>query len=469
MKIIRTSYPISGFWDTRQGGRAENQDSCGFIDTPHGFLAIVCDGMGGGPAGKQASELAVKTIAEYVRSAPDAKELDKLLLQAIEQAHQTIVVAGQKYSELKGMGTTVVAVLFHKEKAIIAHVGDSRVYQFRFRHRLFRTTDHSMVAELVSVNKLTEEQARLSGQTNLITRALGGGNHLAEIDMRPYEKGDRFLLCTDGVWGALRAKDLVERAAKTPSLAGAVDSLVLHVDELGRQNGNTHDNLTLALIETKEDSICKEKMSRKVLRVVIGLIISLIVSLVIIVVLIVKLSTSNPYEKEADMIKELLVQRDARIKSLEDSVRQQKNNVLAVRQKAMDDQENLNKKAQAAIDAKNKAEDKLREAQNSVQEQKKSVTSKPQGGIVPPNVKKTINDVITLLERTRDMKESTKRSENRKSAQSKLDRLIKDDSSHKDIYADIKIKLNNSIAGENTDKAKGHYNILINNLQSIIK
>ena len=67
------------------------------------------------------------------------------------------------------------------------------------------------------------------------------------------------------------------------------------------------------------------------------------------------------------------------------------------------------------------------------------------------------------------MKESTKRSENRKSAQSKLDRLIKDDSSHKVIYADIKIKLNNPIAGENTDKAKGHYNILINNLQSIIK
>ena len=469
MKIIRTTYPLSGCWDTRQGGRPENQDSCGFVDTPHGFLAIMCDGMGGGPAGKQASELAVNTIAEYVNSIPDAIKLDELLQQAIEKAHQTIVEAGQKYPELKGMGTTVAAVLFHKEKAIVAHVGDSRVYQFRFGRRLFRTTDHSMVAELVSVNKLTEEQARLSGQTNLITRALGGGNHLADIDMRPYEKGDRFLLCTDGIWGALHAKDLLERAAKTPSLAGAVDSLVLHVDELGRQNGNTHDNLTLALIETKEDSICKEKMSRKVLRIVTGLIISLIVSLAIIVVLIVKLSSPNPYEKEANMLKESLAQRDARIKSLEDSVRQQKNKVLAVRQKAMDDQENLNKKAQAAIDAKNKAEDKLREAQNDVQEQKKSVTSKPQGATVSPSVKKTINDVITLLESARDMKECSKRSENRKSAQSKLDRLIKDDPSHKEIYTDVKTKLNNSIAAEIPDKAKGHYNILIRNLKTIIK
>ena len=469
MKIIRTSYPLSGFWDTRQGGRAENQDSCGFVDTPYGFMAIVCDGMGGGPAGKQASELAVNTIAEYVNSVSDVRGLDKLLQQAIEQAHQTIVAAGQKYPELKGMGTTVVAVLFHKEKAIIAHVGDSRVYQFRFGRRLFRTIDHSMVAELVSINKLTEEQARLSGQTNLITRALGGGNHLVEIDMRPYEKGDRFLLCTDGIWGALPAKDLVERAAKTPSLAGAVDSLVLYVDEVGRQNGNTHDNLTLALIETKEDSICKEKMSRKVLRIITGLIISLIVSLAIIVVLIVKLSTPNPYEKEADMLKESLSQRDARIKSLEDSVRQQKNRVLAVRQKAMDDQENLNKKAQAAIDAKNKAEDKLREAQNNVQEQKKSVTSKSQGSKVSTNVKIQIEKVIRLLETTRDMNESTLRSEKRKSAQKELEKLIKNDPSHMETYTDVKAKLNNSIAADIPGKAKGHYNILIRNLKSIIQ
>ena len=63
--------PVVGFWDTRQGGRAENQDSCGFIDTPLGLVAIVCDGMGGGPAGQLASSTAVKKIVEYIMKAPE--------------------------------------------------------------------------------------------------------------------------------------------------------------------------------------------------------------------------------------------------------------------------------------------------------------------------------------------------------------------------------------------------------------
>ena len=209
MKSIKTTYPITGLWDTRKGGRAENQDSCGFIDTPYGFMAIVCDGMGGGPAGRLASELAVKTIVEFVNHASQDSDVKDMMQQAIEQAHQEIVSQGTKHPELQGMGSTVVAVLFHENSAIIAHVGDSRVYQLRYGYKIFRTDDHSMVAEYVRDRRLTEEQARLSGQSNLITRALGGGNHLADIDVRPYEKGDRFMLCTDGIWGALPEKELI--------------------------------------------------------------------------------------------------------------------------------------------------------------------------------------------------------------------------------------------------------------------
>jgi serine/threonine protein phosphatase PrpC len=462
MKIIRTSYPLSGFWDTRQGGRAENQDSCGFVDTPYGFMAIVCDGMGGGPAGKQASELAVNTIAEYVNSVSDVRGLDKLLQQAIEQAHQTIVAAGQKYPELKGIGTTVVAVLFHKEKAIIAHVGDSRVYQFRFGRRLFRTTDHSMVAELVSINKLTEEQARLSGQTNLITRALGGGNHLVEIDMRPYEKGDRFLLCTDGIWGALPAKDLVERAAKTPSLAGAVDSLVLYVDEVGRQNGNTHDNLTLALIETKEDSICKEKMSRKVLRIITGLIISLIVSLAIIVVLIVKLSTPNPYEKEAAELKELLTQKDEKIKSLEENVIQQKNKVAEVVNKAAEEKDKMARERQEAAEkAKREAEEAQRKAMEAAA---KTVESTKQSQTTATSeIKSMRKKIIEKLEEIKKEKKNGKRQELVKQAKNSLGDIAKKDPTNKPIYWNVDTKLNDPSTITTTSKMDG----IINQLKKI--
>lgn len=88
--------------------------------------------------------------------------------------------------------------------ATIAHVGDSRVYQFRGRTKIFRTFDHSMVFDLVKQKVITEEQARLSAQSNVITRALGIKPDLeVEILERPFEAGDRFLLCTDGIHGSI--------------------------------------------------------------------------------------------------------------------------------------------------------------------------------------------------------------------------------------------------------------------------
>ena len=68
MKPINTSLPITGFWDSRQGGRDENQDQCAVVDTPLGFLALVCDGMGGGPSGSLASDTAVRKIYEYLNA-----------------------------------------------------------------------------------------------------------------------------------------------------------------------------------------------------------------------------------------------------------------------------------------------------------------------------------------------------------------------------------------------------------------
>ena len=294
MNAIRTAFPIFGFWDTRQGGRAENQDSCGFVDTPHGLIAVVCDGMGGGPAGKEASILAVQTIADYFSKQPVSDDLESLMRNAVEHAHQAIINKAKDHQEMRGMGSTVVAVLFHPKAAVVAHVGDSRVYQFRQGNKVFRTEDHSLVAEMVRSKELTEEQARLSGQTNVITKALGGKNgHLVDVEILPYERGDRFLLCTDGVWNALSEKDLITRAAQTPSLAGAVDSIVLQADELGRKNGNTHDNLTLALFETKQDSITKVKMNRKAIKIICALVASCIVCLLTIIVMAINLIKQN--------------------------------------------------------------------------------------------------------------------------------------------------------------------------------
>lgn len=272
MISIKTSTPFVGFVDSRQGGRTENQDSCGYADTAFGLLVVICDGMGGGPGGKVASSLAVDSIIHTVRSTDTSTAVTEMLQYAVQVANQTIINQAYERPSLRGMGTTAAILLIGKKSAVVAHVGDSRIYQFRDGKKKYRTIDHSVVAELVRNGTLTEEQARLSAQSNVITRGLGVMTDVkADVVELPYEKGDRFMLCTDGIWGAVPEKELVKVVAKTQSLGGAVERVVIHVDELGFSAGGNHDNLTVALIETTSNSILKEKMSTTVKRILIGL------------------------------------------------------------------------------------------------------------------------------------------------------------------------------------------------------
>ena len=244
-----------GFVDSRKGGRVENQDTCGYADTSFGLLVVVCDGMGGGPGGKLASTLAVDTIIGIVRDATATAEPKEVLKNAIQTANQVLVKRIVDNPSLRGMGTTVAALLINDYAAILAHAGDSRIYKFRGSRKVYRTTDHSVVSELVRKGTLTEEQARLSAQSNVITRALGVSPEV-EVDITElaYEKGDRFMLCTDGIWGNITEKELIKIAAGTKSPGGAVESLVIRVDEQGFAAGGVHDNLTVALIETTSNS-----------------------------------------------------------------------------------------------------------------------------------------------------------------------------------------------------------------------
>ena len=271
---INTQLPIAvGFVDSRQGGRAENQDTCGYADTPLGLLVVVCDGMGGGPSGKAASSTATDVIIQTVRSGKLSDSPLTVLQQAIKMANQALISEIQKKPALRGMGTTVTALLINEYSAIAAYVGDSRIYQFRRGHKKFRTFDHSMVFEMVRNGTINEEQARLSEQSNMITKALGANSDIeADIVELPYEKGDRFMLCTDGIWGMFPERKLIDIVAGTSSLGGAVESIVIRVDEEGIANGGKHDNLTVALIETNSNSILKEKMSTKIRNILFALI-----------------------------------------------------------------------------------------------------------------------------------------------------------------------------------------------------
>jgi protein phosphatase len=262
---ISTPKQFTGYAESRIGGRAENQDSVGYAETPFGFLITVCDGMGGGPGGKTASTIAVNEIIRGVIEGNQEEEISNILIKAIRRANLAIFTKGDEVRTLKGMGSTCTVLLINKECAYISHIGDSRVYQLRGKSKVFRTFDHSMVFDLVKQGVITEEQARLSAQSNIITKALGIKPDLeVEVTIRPYLSGDRFLLCTDGIHGTMPEKELIKHLAdKKHSLGAIADELATIVDGTGRAEGGGHDNLTLALIETNINSNLKEKMSKK--------------------------------------------------------------------------------------------------------------------------------------------------------------------------------------------------------------
>lgn len=274
---------IVGFAESRVGGRSENQDSYGAMQTSRGYLVTVCDGMGGGPGGKTASSIAVNEILAGISEGADDETVANIIIKAVRRANMAILEAGNENPELKGMGSTATVLLISENSAHVAHVGDSRIYQFRGKKKVFRTDDHSMVFDLVKQKVITEEQARLSAQSNVITRALGMRPDIeVEVHELPFKKGDRFLLCTDGIHGTMPEREFVKMVTKSGSALGAItDDIATYVDNLGRSGGGEHDNLTLAIVDTKVDSKLKANQSASIKSIIIALVVICIMAAIL--------------------------------------------------------------------------------------------------------------------------------------------------------------------------------------------
>lgn len=258
---IDSKLSLSGFVDSRQGGRTENQDSAGVKETPLGTLVVVCDGMGGMQGGSTASQTAVKTILDFMMQVDSQSNPTMTLIKAIRNANMAVWQESQSNPDLRGMGTTVAAILFSAKSAIAAYVGDSRIYQLRKGKKVFRSFDHSMVFEMVRKKVITEEQARLSAQSNIIMKALGIRADV-EVDTfeLPYCKGDRFVLCSDGFWGAMPESDFTTMLCKDNNVDRILESTANAIDAIGRKKGDDYDNLTAAIIEMNQNSQLKPKM-----------------------------------------------------------------------------------------------------------------------------------------------------------------------------------------------------------------
>ena len=283
MNLIRSDIiSLRGAVNSMNGGRPENQDDFDFLDTPLGFLCVVCDGMGGGPGGKTASYIAKYEMGMTLCHCNPETPRENALKMAVAKANEAIEDKMREVPSLNGMGSTLVAILISQDSAVIAHIGDSRCYQIRGKKCIYRSTDHSLVAQLVQRKALTEEEARVSPQANVITRGLGNvSNHVPDIDVVPYKKGDRFILCTDGVWGSMPHKDLLHRFIQRIAVQDLIISLSQEVDSIGFSRGGGHDNHTVALIEMEGSSIYKGTNNKKKIIIAIFVIVPFFVALVI--------------------------------------------------------------------------------------------------------------------------------------------------------------------------------------------
>ena len=296
-----------GFVDSRIGGRKENQDSAGFRETELGSLIVVCDGMGGMQGGSVASQLAVQTILETVALADKKTNPKTVLIQAIKNANSAIIEHGQNNPTLRGMGTTATVLLLTPYSALTAYVGDSRIYQLRNGKKIFRTFDHSMVFEMVKKRIISEEQARLSAQSNVILKALGVNADVeVEIAERPYKKGDRFVLCSDGFWGAMPEEEFVRHLVESNPIDKILESTANVVESIGRNSGQEFDNLTAAILEMSSNSILKEKMNRTAKIIILILTVLLLINLIFNISMVIQNMTNDglsPEKEQVDSIK----------------------------------------------------------------------------------------------------------------------------------------------------------------------
>ena len=223
--------------------RETNQDALSFGSFDDGNCwAVVCDGMGGVSGGQVASEICVEKVSEAIKSSYrngiTLSSAKNLLTTAINAANSAVFKEAQENIELKGMGTTVVAVLVLGSIAVVAHVGDSRAYLINDEINQI-TKDHSFVQLLIDTGKITEEEAKVHPDRNVITRAVGIEHVVdVEIDIVDINDNDNLLICTDGLNGYVPDADILkiikeygdsstEKLVETANNAGGRDNVTV--------------------------------------------------------------------------------------------------------------------------------------------------------------------------------------------------------------------------------------------------
>lgn len=235
--------------------RENNEDFCGYVDpaTPvqaqsHGWLFALADGVGGQALGEVASRTAVESVLANFRKSVGGEAHTGLLRRLIQAANHAVYEAGRSASAGGvAMATTIVVCTLRYDRAVIAHVGDSRCYLIRDGRATALTRDHTVSNEQVRLGMITAKDEAESGNRNLLTRCLGNDLFVGvEVGDHPLLPGDSLLLCSDGLHHSVQPSDITNLVSSNVDLNAAARNLVALANE---RDGA--DNVTVQVIRIR--------------------------------------------------------------------------------------------------------------------------------------------------------------------------------------------------------------------------
>lgn len=230
--------------------RDENQDFLGWFTAGSRQLLIVADGMGGHKGGYEASRIVVATMGQVFADDP-TREAGELLRDAIEQANTRVRAAAAADPDLRGMGSTVVAVLMEGTRGWMAHVGDSRAYRVRAARAERMTHDHTQVNRMVAAGLIEAHEADDHPLGHILDRSVGSSAHV-EVEVAPESfellPHDRLVLCSDGYSGMVRDHEIGQHFRPDMDLDESVRGAI----ELALARG-APDNTTIAALVAVSD------------------------------------------------------------------------------------------------------------------------------------------------------------------------------------------------------------------------
>ena len=230
--------------------RADNEDYLGHVapDTSeqarsHGWLFAVADGVGGHEKGEVASRTAIEAVLDGFREASRGEPLSGLLEKLVRRANTRVFDAGMN----SGMATTLVACALRYDRAVVAHVGDSRCYLIRQRTATLLTRDHTIANEHARLGLLSADEVAEAETRHILSRSLGTELSVnAEVNEHQVVPGDVLLLCSDGLHGALSAGEIAREVSETSDVEIAARRLV----ELANKNDGS-DNVTALVVRVQ--------------------------------------------------------------------------------------------------------------------------------------------------------------------------------------------------------------------------